>query len=152
MVRLLSPPPPNHAFFYKAFFGTERVTKGQSVDPGQNREEEKNHFLEIKTRDHSNISISRHPYHLVQFRCVQFISKAFLICQASTTGTPPNRTADPLITSRMLYHRAYHYLLHSGLFYARIFKRLSLVQCFISATFLVLTTLNSPMIESTQLG
>ena len=89
---------------------------------------------------------------MVRFRSLQLISKAFLICQASTTGTPPNQTTTPLITSRMLYHRANRYLVHSGLFYARILKSVSFIQCFISATFLVLTTLNSPMIESTQPG
>ena len=71
---------------------------------------------------------------MVPFRCLQLISRAFLICQPSTTGSPPNRTPDPWITSRMLYHWANRWLVHSGLYYAGIFERVSFVQCFTTAT------------------
>ena len=44
-------PPPNHAFFlfffcFEPFFGSEHVTKGQSVDPGQYHEEEEEEEVE----------------------------------------------------------------------------------------------------------
>ena len=71
---------------------------------------------------------------MVPFRCLQLISRAFLICQPSTTGSPPNRTPDPWITSRMRCHCANRWHVHSGLFYAGIFERVSFVQCVITAT------------------
>ena len=89
---------------------------------------------------------------MVPFRCLQLISRAFLICQPSTTGTPPNRTPDPWITNRMRYHCANRWLVHSGHYYAGIFNASHFVQCVNTATCLVLTTLNSPMIELTQPG
>ena len=89
---------------------------------------------------------------MVPFRCLQLISRAFLICQPSTTGSPPNRTPDPWITSRMRYHCANRWLVHSGHYYAGIFNASHFVQCVNTATCLVLTTLNSPMIELTQPG
>ena len=57
------PPPPNHAFFccFEPFFGSERVTNGQSVDPGQYHEEEEEEEEEARWSYRGRMSPSLDP-------------------------------------------------------------------------------------------